>query len=69
LVVQNAQRDANFGIVLRHSGHFFSVGSSTVLREAASDITLLIGCITKKKITLAMIINEMMALMKSPYKN
>src|SRR5665213_2136017 len=69
LVVQKAQRVAAFGIWLRHSGHFLSVGSSADLLRLDSMTSLFKGCTTKKNITLAISRNEIMAFRKSPYIN
>jgi hypothetical protein len=64
LNVSTAQRRAPSGISLMHSGHFW-VGSSAVpgFRRASSAFT---GLTTRKKITAAMIRNEITALMNAP---
>src|SRR6476661_4933151 len=60
---------AFLGIVLKHSGHFFSVGSNGVLFLAARSCNLLRGFTTRKNITAAIVINEISKFIKSPYKN
>jgi hypothetical protein len=46
--VQNAHRRAAIGTALRHSGHFFVVGSLGASPRAAAAISAFIGATTKK---------------------
>src|SRR5690349_2302224 len=66
-LVQKAQRLAAMGTSLRHSGHFFVVGSGggpSPRRMRA--ITAFTGTMTKKYTAAAIITNETNALKKSP---
>ena len=66
--MQNAQRRAAVGMLLRHSGHSRVSGSAagSVLRRAMSAFT---GRTTKKKTAAAMRTNAITALMNEPYRN
>ena len=67
--MQKAHRRAATGISLRHSGHFFVVGSggaSPRFRRAVSAFT---GTMTRKYTAAEMSRNETTALTKSPIRN
>ena len=63
--MQNAQRRADTGMSLRHSGHL-CVASSTSSPVFIRAIRALTGFTTKKNTTAAMITNVSSALMKWP---
>jgi hypothetical protein len=63
--VQKAQRRADTGMSLRHSGHL-CVASSTSSPVVMRAISALTGFTTKKKTTAAMIRKVISALMKWP---
>ena len=66
--MQNAHRRASIGISLRHSGHFFVVGSAGGSLRARC-ISAFTGLTTKKKTATAIATKAITALMKSPYLN
>src|SRR5580658_9803438 len=63
---QKAQRRASMGISLRHSGHFFVVGSAGAGSFFIREINQLTGTTTKKYTAAAIRTKEMTALTKSP---
>src|SRR3984893_18755644 len=67
--VQWAQRLASMGISLRHSGHFFVVGSAGASALRIRATKTLTGVTTKKYTAAATSTKEMAALMKSPMAN
>lgn len=66
LEVQNMHLFASLGISPKHSGHFFSVGSSGVLLLEALSCSLFSGLTTKKNITAEIIKNEISAFKNKP---
>src|SRR5690242_13947890 len=67
VAVQKAQRRAAMGISLRHSGHFFVVGSggaSPLFRRA---VQAFIGATINRYTAIAIITKEISALRKAPY--
>jgi len=66
--VQNAHFLASLGITLRHSGHFFVVGSVD-LGPLERTVNLLIGNTTKKYIVTEIIKKDIIVFRKSPIKN
>src|SRR5688500_5135241 len=67
--VQKAQRRAAIGTSLRHSGHFFVVGSGGASPRLKRAVSVFTGTITKKYTAAAMRRNATSALMKSPTRN
>src|SRR5580693_7901988 len=63
---QKAQRRASMGISLRHSGHFFVVGSAGAGSLRMRATRALMGVTTKKYTAAATSRNEITALMNSP---
>src|ERR1051326_3157870 len=67
--VQNAQRRAAIGTSLRHSGHFFVVGSGATSPRRIRARIVFIGSTIKKYTAAAIRMNETSALIKSPIGN
>src|SRR3954466_11869958 len=67
--VQNAQRRAAIATSLRHSGHFFVVGSGVASPRRSRAVSALTGSTTKKYTATPIIKNATSALTKSPIIN
>src|SRR5580765_3631475 len=67
--VQNAHRRAAIAISLRHSGHFFVVGSGGASPRFRRALIALTGTTMAKYTAAAISTNEMTALRKSPIRN
>src|SRR6185312_4296705 len=67
--VQNLQRRAAIGTSLKHSGHFFVVGSGGVSPRRTRASRVFIGRTTKKYTAAAIKMNENSAFTKSPIRN
>src|SRR5579883_2774098 len=67
--VQNAHRRALIGMVLRHSGQVFVVGSGGACPCRSRAISVFIGSTTQKYTAAAIRKNETTLLMKSPISN
>src|SRR5919108_3414164 len=67
--VQKAHRRAAIGTSLRHSGHFFVVGSGGASPRRKRAMSAFTGTTTKKYTAAAMRRNDTSALMKSPIRN